>query len=103
MRRRPVRARAYRLVGELPRLDLLDGLGAIVGHESDPACAHWSAWALALRARSPAAVTELKRIALAPGQHAGRAFETALRVLEAPAAMGWLQSLHDDPARRAPS
>ena len=92
-----VRARAYRLVAELPRPDMIDALAAAVGHESHPACAYWSAWALALRTRSPAATVELQRIALTEEPHAAGAFETALRVLETPAAMGWLQSLHGDP------
>ena len=94
-----VRARAWRLVGELGRADLTEFSLHNIDAETDDLTRFWASWSLALLTGSRRAVAELHKVALGPAPEAAKAFDLALRMLPLDDAQAWLRALSGDTVR----
>jgi uncharacterized protein (TIGR02270 family) len=92
-----VRARTYRTIGELGRVDLLPQLASGLT-DPDPECRYWSAWAAA-RMGAAEPFNTLAEIAWNKLPRADQALDLLLRRLDVPQANAWLRQFARLPDR----
>ena len=93
-----VRARAYRIAGELGKQEFISRLGAAVLAENSD-CQFWAAWAAVLLGDRQRALDCLESASLQNGPFRVRAQQLALLAMTAPRATESLRSLVQDPAQ----
>lgn len=94
-----VRARAYKAMSELGRVDLLP-TALHARSDTDPSCRFYAAWAAArLGDRSPETIQALQAIAVAAGPYPERAVTMAVRCLPLQQAIAWLRRLWKNPSQ----
>ncbi len=96
-----VRARAFRLAGEVGRRALRPVLVAALA-DTDPACRSWAAWSAVRLGDRGAALEVLARAAEEAEPDGWPALDLAVRAMAPAAAAGWIRVLNGDPrhARR---
>jgi uncharacterized protein (TIGR02270 family) len=95
-----VRARSFRMVGELGLRDLSAICDAASRGDDDPDVQFWAAWTGALLGERQTAVDALAARARLPGAHRERAFRLALQAMPLKSAHAMLQRLASDPGQR---
>jgi uncharacterized protein (TIGR02270 family) len=93
-----VRARAYRLAGELGRVDLRGDIAAAIVREAGDA-RDWAAWSAGLLG-DPLALRELEAVAEGAGPVAGPALEVVARRSPPERVVAWVRALNGDAAKR---
>lgn len=92
-----LRARAYRLAGEIGRSQLVSTCAAAV-REEDPACRFWAAWSAVLLGDRMAGLEALAAFCRQPGPFRARAMTLALRAMEIADAHALLRLLAQVPS-----
>ena len=92
-----VRARAYRMAGELGRREFVSRLGA-AAHVEEAACQFWAAWAAVLLGDRRDALEALARFAAVPNSFRDRALPLVLQAMSVAAGHDLLRSMTQDPA-----
>lgn len=93
-----VRARAYRLAGELGKREFLSRLGSAVKDE-DPICRGWASWSAVLLGDRHAALNFLTETSLQENPFRARALQAALLAMPLVQAHEHLRAFSADPAK----
>jgi uncharacterized protein (TIGR02270 family) len=93
-----VRARAFRMVGELGLKDQASRCVAAIG-DDDAECRFWACWSAVLLGNRGPALQALQRMAADSNAHRARAFRLALRAMDLSSAHSMLQDIAREPAQ----
>jgi uncharacterized protein (TIGR02270 family) len=91
-----VRARAWRMAGELGRRELVSTAAAAAAADEDPTCQFWAAWCAVLLGDRHNALKLLTRITTSPGPFEARAFQLAIQAMSVDGSHSLLQPLARD-------